>query len=174
MCSIIMDKDGQFEVSNFKNALGKYYFRKVGPSSLEFKIATIISKIPHPNIVNFFVINSISLDMEILDTEFQISNEAKALKLITDMKNARNHLLSNGIVYIDWKLDNIGWSEEEQVFKLFDFDVSGIYDIKTSRWINEPEKYFAYNLAVKNNITDPIGIDSFNFNKMVDELLMEF
>jgi hypothetical protein len=169
-----MDKDGQFEVSNFKNGLGKYYFRKVGPCPLEYKIVKIISQRPHTNIVNFFVINTISLDMEILDTEFNISNEAQALKLITDMKNARNHLLSNGIVYIDWKLDNIGWSEEEQVFKLFDFDVSGIYDIKTSRWINEPNKYFAYNLAVKNNITDPVGIDSFNFNKMVDELLMEF
>lgn len=174
MCSIIMDKDGQFEVSNFKNALGKYYFRKVGPSTLEYKIADIISKKPHPNIVIFFVINTISLDMEILNTEYKISNEAQALKLITDMKNARNHLLSNGIAYIDWKLDNIGWSEEDQVFKLFDFNVSGIYDIKTSRWINEPEKYYAYNLAVKNNITDPIGIDSFNFNIMVDELLMEF
>jgi len=174
MCSIIMDKDGQFKISNFKNALGKYYFRKVGPSPLEYKIVKIISQCPHKNIVNFFVINTISLDMEILDTEFQISNETQSLKLITDMKNARNHLLSNGIVYIDWKLDNIGWSEEEQVFKLFDFDVSGTYDIKTLNWINEPDKFFAYNLAVKYNITDPVGIDSFNFNKMVDELLMVY
>ena len=169
-----MDKDGQFEVSNFKNSLGKYYFRKVGPSPLEHKICILISQNFNPNIVNFYAINTISLDMEVLDTELKIVNEPQAMKLIADMVNARNYLLSLGIVYIDWKLDNIGWSNENKTFKLFDFDVSGTYNIQTLKWINEPPKYFAYNEAITNNITDPIGIDSFNFNKMVDELLLKF
>lgn len=169
-----MDKDGQFEVSNFKNSLGKYYFRKVGPSPLEYKICTVISQQANSNIVKFYAINSISLDMEVLDTQLKISNESDAIRLITDMVNARNYLLSIGIVYIDWKLDNIGWSEEDKAFKLFDFDVSGTFNTKTCQWINEPPKYFAYNAAITNNIIDPVGIDSFNFNQMVDELLLKF
>lgn len=112
--------------------------------------------------------------MEILETKLDTANESQATKLINDMINARNYLLSLGVAYIDWKLDNIGWCQENQVFKLFDFDVSGIYDIQTNKWINEPAKYFAYNHAISKNITDPVGIDSFNFNQMVDQLLLKF
>lgn len=173
MCSIIMDKDGDFQVSNFKNSLGYYYFRKVGPGQLEYKICNKIIQKPHLNIVQFYIVNSISLDMEILQTPISINCESQALKLITDMISARNYLLDNGIVYIDWKLDNIGWSETDNVFKLFDFDLAGTFNSETNKWIDEPDKLFAYKNAMKNEIFDPVGIDSFNFCKMVDTILLE-
>ncbi len=169
-----MDKDGNFQISNFKNYFGEYYFRKIGPKKIEYNICWQINQNPHPNIVKFYGINSQRLDMEILDTPFDIANETDAIKLIENMVCARNYLLDNGIVYIDWKLDNIGWSTKDQVFKLFDFDLAGLFNPVTNQWVDEPEKLFAYKSAVECNIFDPIGIDSFSFNKMVDNLLVQY
>ena len=38
-------------------------------------------------------------------------------------------------MYIDWKLDNVGISDIDGQYKLFDLDVSGLINIKTQKWI---------------------------------------
>ena len=43
-------------------------------------------------------------------------------KFIADMKEAINNLHQNNIVYLDWNMRNIGYSEVDKCFKLFDFN----------------------------------------------------
>ena len=107
-------------------------FGKLDHGHLNTKFAQWLHKKYNPNIVKFYAINSLSLDMEILETPIIIRNESHATKLLKDMTNARNYLLEIGVVYIDWKLDNIGWSDEDKVFKLFDFNLAGTFNPKTN------------------------------------------
>jgi serine/threonine protein kinase len=44
--------------------------------------------------------------------------------LISQALLAKNHLQTLGIMYIDWKPDNIGIDPDGK-YKLFDFDLSG-------------------------------------------------
>jgi hypothetical protein len=42
------------------------------------------------------------------------------------MSNVKDFLQGLGIMYVDWKLDNIGKSLIDGKYKLFDFDASGL------------------------------------------------
>ena len=77
------------------------------------------------------------------------------------MRSVKKYLQQLGVMYIDWKLDNIGISERR--FKLFDFDVSGLIDVN-NKWIIEPPKYWSYNKAIQNGMKTPIEIDNYAFN----------
>ena len=87
----------------------------------------------HPNIVDIFVVNEKYILMEKLkplDTEDLSINMNK---VIESMKKAKDFLQSLGIMYIDWKLDNIG-KNKDNIYKLFDFDGSGLIDLNTNKW----------------------------------------
>ena len=79
------------------------------------------------------------------------------------MSDVKSHLQSLGIMYIDWKLDNIGISSDGEL-KLFDFDVSGVINNESGEWIIEPPKYWSYKNAIKNGMENPVDIDNFLFN----------
>lgn len=111
---------------------------------------------PHPNIVAFYDIHPTHVDMELLDTE---NNDKKKAK--KQMKKVKDFLQNLGIIYIDWKQDNIGIDEDGN-YKLFDFDGSGIIDVKTRKWIKEPVHMFAFNEA-KEHTQDPIEMDNWAF-----------
>jgi len=49
---------------------------------------------------------------------------------INAMKKVKTFLQSLGIIYMDWKIDNVGRGKDGN-YKLFDFDGSGIIDINT-------------------------------------------
>jgi serine/threonine protein kinase len=85
------------------------------------------------------------------------------LKLIETMKKVKDFLQSLGIMYIDWKPDNIGISKDG-TYKLFDFDVSGVIDLKTNKWIIEPLHYWNYNKSIENGCKTPQQIDDYSFN----------
>jgi hypothetical protein len=53
------------------------------------------------------------------------------------MYKAKDFLQSLGIMYMDWKFDNIGRSKDG-LYKLFDFDSSGLINTTTSEWLLEP------------------------------------
>ena len=63
--------------------------------------------------------------------------------LKSSIDNARIFLNNIGIVYIDYKLDNIGIDENGN-YKLFDFDSSGIVNINENKWMIEPPNHFVY------------------------------
>jgi serine/threonine protein kinase len=84
-------------------------------------------------------------------------------KIKNVMMEVKTYLQNVGIVYIDWKLDNMGISEDKQI-KLFDFDASGLIDIETKQWIRRPALYWSYMQAINNGIENPIDIDNYAFD----------
>jgi len=142
---------------------GKYIFRKMTNDIGEKKICELLMNNPHKNIVKIYGIGKDYIDMELLNADMD-SIDKSIIK--TKMLNVKAYLQSLGIMYIDWKLDNIGISEDGEI-KLFDFDVSGTIDNKTKKWIIEPKKAWAYNNAIKNGMVTPTEIDNYAFNKEI-------
>lgn len=134
----------------------------------------IISKIlmenqkdnPHPNIVHFFNISNKFIDMEELETSATTASDDPyeqyippkiTQKLIQDMRLAKDYLQSLGIIYFDWHIGNVGKSKNN-VYKLFDFDNTGLIDLNTNEWIFEPYEKV-------NNKLSPKEIDDRQFEK---------
>ena len=155
---------------------GNHFFRKVfyddkanteryielrKAADTEIQISSILIKNPFPNIVTFYEINNDYIDMEELDVETKL-NPAKVTET---MEKVKDFLQSLGIMYIDWKIDNIGISKDG-TYKLFDFDVSGLVDLKTKDWIRKPLEYWSYNTAIENGRTTPKDIDDYSFKTM--------
>jgi hypothetical protein len=136
---------------------GKPFFRKMTDNKNEIKLCKLIMQHPHKNIVTIYEIGPNYIDMEILNK----AKESKMSKILPVMRSVKKYLQQLGVIYIDWKLDNIGISEKR--FKLFDFDVSGLIDVN-NKWIIEPPKYWSYNKAIQNGMKTPIEIDNYAFN----------
>lgn len=101
---------------------------------------------PHPNIVHFFNVSDDFIDMEELETSATTASDDPyeqyippkiTQKLIHDMRSAKDYLQSLGIIYFDWHTGNVGKSKNN-VYKLFDFDNTGLIDLNTNEWIFEP------------------------------------
>lgn len=127
----------------------------------EQAIVKLLMEHPHPNIASYYDVNETYLDMEMLNTDYDEFDEKEA---INAMKNVKTFLQSLGIIYIDWKMDNVGKGKDGK-YKLFDFDGSGVIDIKTKSWINTPVDFFVFREAKKLRIKDPIEMDNFAFDK---------
>lgn len=118
-------------------------------------------KNPHENIIKIYDVGVDFIDMELLNTDM---SSAAMIQVKNKMTEVKAHLQNLGIMYIDWKLDNIGISDDGQ-FKLFDFDGSGLIDIETKEWIIEPPKHWwSYNNAIKNGMKNPVDIDNYAFD----------
>jgi hypothetical protein len=160
---------------------GKPFFRKIcgKPNmfldysiKMEFAIVKILMEHPHANIVYYYDINSKYVDMEQVDTEksnplYQsVMTREELNEIIETMTKVKDFLQALGIMYIDWKFDNMGKSVQGK-YKLFDFDASGLIDLKTQQWkLKANPMYWSYNEAIKNGAQTPKEIDdwSFNFN----------
>lgn len=123
----------------------------------EKEIVKILMLNPFPNIANYFFINDIYVDMEKLNV-----NNIKIEEIIKPMTNVKKFLQNLGIMYIDWKIDNIG-IDKNGIYKLFDFDNSGLIDVETKKWIIEPIYSFSYKEAIKNGCKTPTDIDNWSF-----------
>ena len=140
--------DGKFKTTTHK---GKDFFRKMSTDASELKLCKMIKDNPHPNIITIYDISINKygvcyIDMELLQTEIS-EKDKDEIKMV--MTNVKTYLHKLGIMYIDWKFDNIGKSNDGQ-FKLFDFNVSGLIDItsKDQEWIIKPPPYWSYSKAV--------------------------
>lgn len=136
------------------------FFRKMSSSTNEKDICNILKEHPHPNIVNIYRIADTHIDMELL-TPCNMIRPNKFL-LYKHMNLARKHLQKLGIIYIDWKYDNVGLDNNGN-YKLFDFDVSGLVYYKTAEWIINPLPYFSYERAIKRGFRNPLDIDNYSF-----------
>lgn len=145
---------------NDKNNTEKYIESRQAANA-EIQISSILIKNPFPNIVTFYEINNDYIEMEELDVETKLNPE----KVTETMEKVKDFLQSLGIMYIDWKIDNIGISKDG-TYKLFDFDVSGLVDLKTNDWIIKPLEYWSYNTAIEFGYTTPKDIDDYSFNTM--------
>ena len=98
--------------------------------------------------------------MELLNTDMSRENMSSVKNVMMEVKT---YLQNLGIIYIDWKLDNIGIGENQQI-RLFDFDGSGLIDIETKEWIRRPPLYWSYMEAIKNGMKTPSDIDNYAFD----------
>jgi serine/threonine protein kinase len=149
--------DTYINIVNITNPI--YFFRKITKNRNELHISNILMKYPHPNIVKIYRVSDYYVDMELLPYLNKNTNFNKDI-IIKTMNNVRKHLHNLGISYIDWKYDNIGLDENGN-YKLFDFDVSGIYN--NNVWIIEPPHYYSYKKAIKNGFIIPTDIDNYSF-----------
>lgn len=136
---------------------GKEFFQKMTTNKTEQKICKILMENPHKNIVKIYEVGNNYIKMEVLNTNLAGINENEIKQKMIGVKN---FLQSLGIMYIDWKLDNIGIGEDGEL-KLFDFDSSGI--IEPTKWENHPLEYYSYKQAIRNGINTPLGIDNYAF-----------
>ena len=84
------------------------------------------------------------------------------------MIDVKDFLQQLGIMYIDWKYDNIAKGKDGN-YKLFDFDSSGIVD--KDKWIVKPPNYWSFRNAKENHCKTPKEIDdwSFRYNILGEE-----
>lgn len=140
---------------------GMNFFRKYGGSTSEHEICEILKKHPHPNIVNVYRITDSYIDIEEVTPTIFIKYDKQ--KLISAALSAKMHLQSLGIMYIDWKPDNMG-VDAAGTYKLYDFDASGITNVSNSKkWRLKPSTYWSYRQALANGLKDPKEIDDFAF-----------
>jgi hypothetical protein len=138
---------------------------KLAETTIAKKIMTNPYK--HPNIVDIFVVNEKYILMEKLKPLDSEDLSINMNKIIKCMNKVRVFLQSLGIMYIDWKLFNIGKSKDD-IYKLFDFDASGLIDLNTNKWIIEPMTFFSYRTSKEKNCKIPQEIDNwcFEYNLM--------
>jgi serine/threonine protein kinase len=132
---------------------GKNTFQKMTESRVELDICKTLMANPHRNIVEIYNVGPNYVTMENLNTHADFENVREI------MHPVKEHLQNLGIVYIDWKCDNMGLSFDGAL-KLFDFDVSGVIDI------HEPRQFYSYNQAVKNGKTSLVDIDDYAFTML--------
>ena len=139
---------------------GNDFFRKMTTSTVEKEICEILLQNPHNNIVKIYAVGKDYIDMELLDTDMDNESMSNIKNVMMELKT---YLQNLGIMYIDWKLDNIGISEDKQ-FKLFDFNASGLIDIETGEWKRRPPMWWSHERAIENGMETPVNIDDFAFD----------
>lgn len=149
------------------------YLKKV-----ETAIVKILMEHPNPNIVKYYDINNIYVDMEEVNTvksnpsffNEHVMTSQEIIEIQETMRNVKDFLQELGIMYVDWKFDNIGKSHIDGKYKLFDFDASGLIDLKTKEWKLTPvENYWSYAQAIKNGSKTPKEIDDWSFRHNIIE-----
>ena len=130
------------------------FFRKeidVEDGEREKQIARIIKAHKLANVVDIYDISTSYIDMEMLDIN---SNMKELGDMKTDIRNAIAQLNSVGVIYIDLKRDNIGYSHTDGKWKIFDFDASGIVDAGDDTvWLMEPPNYYMYKKSSPNRLS---------------------
>jgi serine/threonine protein kinase len=142
---------------------GKPYFRKYSDTGdigkIELHIARLHKHNPHPNIVTIYDIGLDYLDMELLKTRLSIRDVRPQ---IDALRRAKDYMNSLGIVYLDWKLDNLG-RNSDGIIKVFDFDMSSMFI--NDRFTKTPDlKCSLWQKAEQAGFRDPVEIDDWIFN----------
>lgn len=154
-----------------KTINGIPFFRKeyYNDNNNEIDIVTMLKCNPtyFKHIVKIYHVDYGYYDAELVQTSIQFTEE-NVNQIIDDMKHAKEELQSKGIMYIDWKSDNLGYSITDNLYKLFDFDSSGIANCKS--WIKMPPHRWLYKKAIEKSYTSPIDIDNECFNIFCKEL----
>jgi hypothetical protein len=152
---------------------GKPFFRKMTyTKELEIchQLFTLQKENKHlKNVVKIYYVGSNFVDMELLDETYggKVLKKEEVVKIIEIMREVKTELQTFGILYIDWKIDNIGFSKTDNTYKLFDFDCSGIMDIETKEWKKKPKMYYSYTMAVTAGKETPLEIDDYIFEMVL-------
>ena len=162
----------------------RLFFRKLGApynskahiysNHVEKTIIKILMEHSHPNIVTYYELSDDYITMEQVNSEksnqlYKPMTNEEIIETQQVMVKVKDFLQDLGIMYIDWKFDNLGKSADG-TYKLFDFDASGLIDLASNEWILKPQHYWSYNEAIKNGAITPKEIDDWSFNyNMIEE-----
>ncbi len=146
----------------------KPIFRKMTKNKKEIELCKLIMQNSYPNIITIYNIfespdltKPSYIDMEELNTNIESYSNTQIKEIMLPVKSFLQGL---GIMYIDWKPDNVGLAANGQL-KLFDFDCSGLIDINTNEWIlPAPKLMYNYRQAINAGFTNPIDIDNYAFD----------
>jgi len=172
MTSKVYTFDGDIqEISMPELYDGKLFFRKMTHTTVELEICRRLLTIqssskPIQNIIHIYYVGPNFVDMELLDETYggkHFEREEELVRIIATMRQVKNELQLYGILYVDWKIDNIGFSQTDNTYKLFDFDCSGLIDMETKEWIKKPKMYYSYCKAVQYGKETPLEIDDYIF-----------
>lgn len=114
------------------------------------------------NVVKILNVTKKYYDQEFLTKVDKIDFKVK--KAVSDIKKGIIQLNKLGIIYLDLKEDNLGYSENDKKWKIFDFDSSGVY--LYNKWIIEPPYYKKKALELSD---DPNLIDKIMLNNLVEK-----
>ena len=121
---------GDIRSFTFRKIMGAYSF-------IERCVVRMLLDTPQDNIVTIYDIRPGYVDMELLDKNYDDKST-----LIIDISRALDQLHGLNDVYIDLKMDHVGYSKKDNCWKLFDFDVCGIVkEGSTSEWLIHPCEY---------------------------------
>jgi serine/threonine protein kinase len=135
----------------------------------EIKLCKLLKNNPHKNIIKIYDVGDNYIDMELLDTDYVLElNEVDKMKVKEVMQEVKSFLQGLGFMYIDWKYDNIGKSDDGE-YKLFDFDASGLLK-SDSPWEIEPPHFWSYKQATIKGITTPVEIDNYAFDLGMNDM----
>ena len=164
---------------------GLLFFRKLGApyiskahiysNNVERTIIKILMEHSHPNIVNYYELSDDYITMEQVNSKksnplYKPMTNEEIIEIQQTMSKVKDFLQGLGIMYVDWKYDNLGKSLNG-AYKLFDFDASGLIDLTSKEWILKPQHYWSYNEAIKNGALTPKEIDDWSFNyNMITEV----
>ena len=87
-------------------------------------------------------------EIEELDFDKQINDKQKFLENIDNGIKSLNKL---NVIYIDLHKENIGYSNKDKIWKIVDFNMSGICTPNKKSWMMEPPNGTIYN-KIKNLI----------------------
>jgi hypothetical protein len=137
---------------------------------VELTIIKMLMTHLHPNIVTYYKIGANHIDMEQVDSEkLLIITRSELNEIIEVMTKVKDFLQALGIMYIDWKFDNMGQALGGS-YKLFDFDASGLIDLLSMEWKLKPNTiYWSYREAIKCGCKTPKEIDDWSFNYNIIE-----
>jgi hypothetical protein len=137
---------------------------------VELTIVKLLMTHHHANIVTYYKIAANHVDMEQVDSEkLHIMTRTELNEIIEVMTKVKDFLQALGIMYIDWKFDNMGQAVDGS-YKLFDFDASGLIDLLSMEWKLKPNTiYWSYNEAIKHGCKTPKEIDDWSFNYNIIE-----
>lgn len=150
---------------------GKKFFRKMTNLPNELQINKMLIDTRIQNIIKIYGIGKNYIDMEFI-TKINLT-ELDTHEIVDLMRKVKSQLQTVGYIYIDWKLDNIGISSEDEEYKLFDFDCSGFIDTQTKEWLIEPMRMnFRHKKLIedKSRVYRPIEIDDICFEEWVESL----
>jgi hypothetical protein len=143
---------------------GKNEFTKMTTNINEIHIYNMLrtTRQTSSGIVGIVQVTNNSIKLEQLDIcldNYRLADIKRKMVVVKD------YLQSMGIMYIDWKRDNMGTSRVDGNLRLFDFDGSGIIDLETNEWSFPAPKMWAYRDAIDAGMKTPKEIDDYAFNK---------